>query len=83
MILIPADWMQETNVEIARRLGVSTTAVLNARRRQTGRCLRCKRRAQAGSQHCATHRKAVNRYNRTKNGHKPWRLGGKGRPPRS
>lgn len=81
MIEIPQEWMKETNCEIARRLNVSPTAVMYARRRLLGKCLRCKRKAEPGTQHCPKHRKAINAAKRQRKGHKPWRPGGRGRPP--
>lgn len=81
MIQIPQEWMKETNCEIARRLGVTPQAVLYARRRQTGKCLRCPKAAQPGTQYCARHRKAINKAMRTRKGFKPWQPGGRGRPP--
>jgi hypothetical protein len=81
MIQIPPEWKEKTNCEIARLLGVTAQAVLYARRREAGKCLRCGRKADAGVQYCQKHRKAVNASNRTRNGHKPWKPGGKGRPP--
>lgn len=81
MIEIPQELLKETNCEIARRLGVTPTAVLYARRAQTGKCLRCKRQAGPGVQYCDKHRKAINAGRRKRKGHKPWRPGGRGRPP--
>jgi hypothetical protein len=81
MIEIPDDLWKETNCAIARQLGVTPQAVLYARRKKLNRCLRCGRKTAPGIQHCKRHRKLVNQSKRAQRGHKPWRPGGKGRPP--
>lgn len=78
---IPPELKDKNNCEVARILGCTAQAVLYARRREAGLCLRCGRKAEAGVQHCKKHRKAVSAKNRTRNGHKAWKPGGKGRPP--
>jgi hypothetical protein len=80
MIQIPPEMNDKSNCEIARVLGVTPQAVLYARRKRDGRCLRCGRKAHEGLSFCMKHRKAVNRANRERNGHKPWKPGGRGRP---
>lgn len=81
MLQIPPELIDKTNCEIARQLGVTSQAVLYARRRQKGLCLRCGRKAFEGLSYCKKHRKQVNQANRQRNGHKPWKPGGVGRPP--
>lgn len=80
MIQVPPEWWNKTNCEIAGLLGCTPTNVLFARRRALGLCERCKRKATKG-RFCATHEKKVRRYQRSLKGHKPWKPGGRGRPP--
>jgi len=78
---IPTEMLTQTNVAIAKALGVSTTAVLYARRVQSGLCARCAKPVPAGTTHCAKHRAAISKATRKRTGHKPWKPGGRGRPP--
>lgn len=81
VITIPTEWLNDSNVEIARRLGVSPTAILYARRRMQNLCERCGKPALPSLRNCAKHRANVNKRSRRLKGHKPWRQGGPGRPP--
>lgn len=79
---IPADIAHLSNSEIARRLNVSPTAVMYARREALGLCRRCAKPAlPAGTALCAKHRDLVNRADRKRKGYKPWKPGKRGRPP--
>jgi hypothetical protein len=83
MINIPPEMLDQPNTKIAAHLGVSATAVLYARRRLKGLCERCGRKAITGVRHCAKHRREINKNNRKRAGHKQWKPGGRGRPPRT
>lgn len=81
MIEIPAEWSNLTNIEIAQLLNVSTTGVIYAKRRAAGLCERCGKKPATDGRYCAKHAKAVRTYQRVRKGHKPWKPGGRGRPP--
>jgi len=84
---IPDEWLQMTNAELAARLGCSRQAVLSAKRRRQGLCVRCGSPAEPARQYCLKHliavRKTRNARNRRVNGFKPWKPGKVGRPPKA
>jgi hypothetical protein len=81
-VQIPADMAGLKDAEIAAALNVSRTAVLYARRRAAGVCERCgKPRSATSTAFCAKHAKKVIAEARKRHGNKPWRPGGRGRPP--
>ena len=47
-----------------------------------GLCRLCANPHEPGGPHCTRHREAATRRVRKKNGNKPWRPGGPGRPPK-
>jgi hypothetical protein len=58
MVNIPPEWLDETNTEIAKRLKVSVSAILYARRRMNGQSERCGKPAVPGLRHCRRQLKA-------------------------
>lgn len=80
-IQILPEWNDFTHTEVADLLGVSRQAVLYARRRASGLCVRCGAKAETHRPFCSKHNKANTAYHRKRRGFKPWKPGGVGRPP--
>jgi hypothetical protein len=81
-ITIPKDIAHMSSTHIAARLGCSPTSVHQARRAAAGLCDRCTNPALEGSRLCLKHEAAVARARRKRMGHKAWKKGGPGRPPK-
>jgi hypothetical protein len=81
-ITIPPSLAHMSNAHIGAHLGVSATAVHQARRAAAGLCERCKSPVVEGRRLCLKHEAASDRARRKRLGNKAWRKGGPGRPPK-
>lgn len=80
-MLIPPQYESLSPVEIAKLMGVTTSAVVQAQRRANGYCPYCDTPALTGLTLCALHRTQKVASSRRRAGSSPWKPGGQGRPP--
>ncbi len=82
MIEIPPQYADLSPATVAKLLKVSTTAVIQQRRRDAGLCRYCDALALPSLTVCAAHRIQRNSTTRQRTGSQPWKAGGRGRPPK-
>jgi hypothetical protein len=85
MIKLTPKLAKLSNAELARRFGVTPTAIVFARRKAMGLCTVCASPAVEGRRFCTDCQVARRTYMRNRDrkryGWKPWEPGKKGRPP--
>jgi hypothetical protein len=79
---IPAELAHLSDVEIARRLGVSKQRIWQLRKAAAGHCVICGVYAERGSPFCQPHHEANKLRMRIYAGCNEWVPGGTGRPPK-
>jgi len=86
-LVIPPELAHLSPGAIAKALGYSRTAILQARRREAGLCISCAGRDPDQGGYCASCRRSIRksqaRRARKKNGFRKWKPGSRGRPPKA